>query len=72
MFFIMSNYNEALESEKRTLATLVETSFYPRAAQAITQQPVTDAEAIYQAMQNDPDLSKQILQTLLANAIGAK
>jgi hypothetical protein len=33
----MSNYNEAWNSEKRTLSLLVETSFYPQA--------VTDTEA---------------------------
>ena len=66
---LMSNYNEALDSEKRTLSKLVETSFYP---QGVSAQPNKDAETMLLTIQNDPELAKQILQALLSNAISAK
>ena len=62
---LMSNYNEALESEKRALAQLVESSFYPQAAPS----PDQDAEKILQAIRGNPALSQQILQVLLSNAV---
>lgn len=69
---LMSNYNEALESEKRTLSLLVETSFYPQSANnnAASEKSV-DIEATLQAIQGDPDLARQILQLLLSNAANA-
>lgn len=70
---LMSNYNEALESEKRTLSLLVETSFYPPTTPPISSPPTTSTqvdELIRQAQQ-DPELSRQLLQMLLSNALGA-
>ncbi len=53
---LMSNYNEALDSEKRTLSLLVETSFYPQAEKL----PVSNEfDAVLQAMQNNPLLFQQ-------------
>ena len=70
---LMSNYNEALESEKRTLALLVETNFYPRAASEQTTLPTgMDMSAMLQAIQNNPELSQKLLQTLLFQAVGAQ
>jgi len=66
---LMSNYNEALDSEKRTLSLLVETNFYP---QEKVSQPPNESDSILQALKNNPEMSKQILQVLLNNAIGAK
>ena len=69
---LMSNYNEALESEKRTLSLLVETSFYPNAAPA-SDAPVAVAQmdALLQQLQHDPALTQLLLQKLLSNALGA-
>ncbi|MDR0916153.1 MAG: tyrosine-type recombinase/integrase [Oscillospiraceae bacterium] len=69
---LMSNYNEALDSEKRTLSLLVETSFYPQAAQGAqpAQPAATDMETVLQAIQSNPEFSKQLMQLLLANAVG--
>jgi len=68
---LMSNYNEALDSEKRTLSLLVETSFYPQTAADTKEQAGGEVESILQAIQNNPELSKQILQTLLLHAVNA-
>lgn len=71
---LMSNYNEALESEKRTLSLMVETSFYPQTSTAGVKTPTAGLEmdAVLQAIQNNPELSKQILQTLLLGAVHAQ
>jgi len=70
---LMSNYNEALDSEKRTLSLLVETSFYPQEATGNTaQQSSDDVDVVLQAIQDNPNLSKKILQLLLSNAVGAQ
>ena len=70
---LMSNYNEALESEKRTLSLLVETSFYPNATPVSDVPSATEAQvdALLQKFQQDPALSQQLLQKLLSNALGA-
>ena len=66
---LMSNYNEALENEKRTLSLLVETSFYQPAVNK-TEQPVqVDENAkIADVLLNNPDLASQIMQLLLNSA----
>lgn len=70
---LMSNYNEALDSEKRTLALLVETSFYSQeAAKKPAPQPSGDIDSVLLAIQSNPELSRQILQSLLLNAVGAQ
>jgi integrase len=65
---LMSNYNEVLESEKRTLSMMVETSFYPR------EMPESNNEiaAVMKQIQGSPELSAQILQMLLSNAVSAQ
>jgi len=69
---LMSNYNEALDSEKRTLSLLVETSFYQHGAtEGAASEKIFDVEATLQAIQGNPELGKQILQLLLSNAATA-
>lgn len=61
---LMSNYNEARETEKRALAAMVERSFYPLARHeeaAINPQ----AASIMEALNGNPELAGQILKTLL-------
>ena len=66
---LMSNYNEALDSEKRTLSLMVETSFYPQA-----QKPQVSSEVatVLETIQNNPELTQQILQALLSGAVHAQ
>ena len=68
---LMSNYNEALDSEKRTLSLLVETNFYQSNAtvNTSTTDKHFDIETTMQAIQGNPELAKQILQLLLSNAV---
>jgi len=57
---LMSNYNEALDSEKRTLSLLVETSFYQKESSGAPVQS-EDLSSIVLALQNNPGLSAQIM-----------
>ncbi len=66
---LMSNYNEALDSEKRTLSMLVETSFYPRNETTAAPQSDDEVNAIVSALQNNPELSQQIMQLLALGAL---
>lgn len=70
---LMSNYNEALDSEKRNLSLLVETSFYPGSAQTGKIQASGEDQlgSLMEQMKQNPDLSRQLLQMLLGNALGA-
>ena len=70
---LMSNYNETLESEKRTLSLLVETSFYPNTAPVSDTPSAAEAkvDVLLQQLQQDPVLSQQLLQKLFSNALGA-
>jgi len=61
---LMSNYNEALDSEKRTLSTLVEASFYPQ--QSI--EPLPDADTLLKTLRSNPELVEQIIRELLPGA----
>lgn len=71
---LMSNYNEALESEKRTLSLMVETSFYSQGDEK--QNPPVEATpeigAILNAIQQNPALYQQLLQTMLLGAVNAR
>ena len=71
---LMSNYNEALESEKRTLSLMVETSFYEQEAEK--PKPLAETpgnmDAILASIRQNPALYQQILQTLLLGADNAK
>lgn len=66
----MSNYNEALDSEKRTLALLVETNFYPQEKASSMLIP-SGMDSIIKSIQDDPALAKQFLQALLSHAADA-
>jgi len=69
---LMSNYNEAWDSEKRTLSLLVETSFYQTAATTIENPPQTDEKArIISAILSDPALTEQLVQLLQGSAVTA-
>ncbi|MEL7609108.1 MAG: hypothetical protein AAGU74_06345 [Bacillota bacterium] len=63
-----------MESEKRTLSHMVETSFYPQAArESVTASPTgNELDAMLQAIQNNPELSGKILQTLLLSTVLAQ
>ncbi|MEL7610436.1 MAG: tyrosine-type recombinase/integrase [Bacillota bacterium] len=71
---LMSNYNEALDSEKRTLSHMVETSFYPQAApESVGASTMgNELDTMLQAIRNDPEFSGKILQTLLLNTVLAQ
>lgn len=70
---LMNNYNEALESEKRNLSLLVETSFYPGAVTGEKHQDGGQDQmaALLEQVQQDPELSRRLLQMLLGNALNA-
>ena len=65
----MSNYNEALESEKRTLSLLVETSFYPSAGKTERPPQRIEETKILEVLQSNPVLASQILQLLQVSAV---
>jgi integrase len=69
---LMSNYNEALDSEKRALSLLVETSFYPQAT-ADGNPPDKEKNAGYETILREiggnPELARQLLQTLMLQAV---
>jgi len=69
---LMSNYNEALDCEKRALAMMVETSFYLREAGEKIVQDENETDVILQKLRENPELSKQIMQILTANALNAQ
>jgi len=66
---LMSNYNEALESEKRTLSLLVETSFYPSAGKTESPPQRIEETKILEVLQSNPVLASQILQLLQVSAV---
>lgn len=66
----MSNYNEVLDSEKRALARMVETSLYPS---QLNPSSADDSKAILlQKIQQNPELLQQLLQGLLTGAAQAQ
>lgn len=68
---LMSNYNEALDSEKRALSRLVEGSFYPMQEPESLNVSGEAAELMARLSQN-PDLRRQLLENLLLGAQGAQ
>lgn len=68
---LMSNYNEALDSEKRALSRMVEGSFYPDAEPDVENGHEEVAELMARISQN-PELRKQLLENLLLNAQGTE
>ena len=67
---LMSNYNEALDSEKRDMAKMVEESFYPKApeeSEAQQREKARDVLADLESMMaSDPAISARVLQLLLS------
>lgn len=68
---LMSNYNEALDSEKRALSRLVEGSFYPN-QEAESQNVSGEAVELMARLSQNPDLRRQLLENLLLGAPGAQ
>jgi hypothetical protein len=64
---LMSNYNEALESEKRTLSMLVETSFYPSNNKENLLNTDEKME-LMESLDNNPGLVRQLMQLLQSGA----
>ncbi len=67
---LMSNYNEALDSEKRALSRMVEGSFYPK-QEAESASEDGELSELLAKVQSDPELQRQLLQKLLLEAVGA-
>ena len=66
---LMSNYNEALDPEKRNLSQLVEEDLYPGQEQDTHSDPgEVIGENLLERIRTDPAFSKQLLQLLLDNA----
>jgi len=67
---LLKHYDEARETEKRQLSSMVEIRFY---GQEFKPEPVeahpTDLTALMDAIKNNPDFSRQIVQVLLAGAV---
>ena len=64
---LMSNYNEALDSEKKNLSQLVEADLYPAQAAASGPVPINQA-VLLDRIKNDPAFAQQLLQLLLGGA----
>ena len=70
----MSNYNEALDSEKRALSRMVERHFYgeDELSSLITPtQPENEVEMLVEKLHSNPELLKRLMQTLTLGADGA-
>jgi Integrase len=67
---LMNNYNEALDSEKRALSRMVESSFYSQ-SEIESSKDEDDLIAVLTKIQQNPDLSRQLLQRLLLGAVDA-
>lgn len=65
---LISNYNEALDEEKRSLAKLVEGSFYPSKEKKATDVD-NDMARMMKLIKQKPDFGKQLLQNLLQKAL---
>ena len=69
---LMSNYNEAQDCEKRALSEKVEESFYSpttTAQTAVHAKKKFEAQDLLAKVQEDPDLSQQLLRLFLSSAI---
>lgn len=67
---LMSNYNEAHDSEKRNLSQLVESDLYPprRSTEKEIQPSEFSADQLLKKIKSDPSFSQQLLQLLLNSA----
>lgn len=61
---LMSNYNEALDHEKKNMTRLVETSFYPQSESPVGNQ----ASELISLIENNPELAAQLMQLMTPNA----
>ena len=68
---LMSNYNEALDSEKRALSRMVESSFYPDQEPEVATENGALSDLLAK-VQSDPELRRQLLQNLLLDAVGTE
>lgn len=64
---LMSNYNKALDSEKRALSRLVEDSFYPKTEQE-SNATDSDMSAMLEKIQQNSELARQLMQNLMLSA----
>ena len=64
---LMSNYNEALDSEKRNLSQLVEADLYSGQATAAAPTSISSA-VLLNRVKSDPAFAQQLLQLLLRDA----
>lgn len=64
---LMSNYNEALDSEKRALSRMVEGSFYPNLGSEAAREN-DELLNLLVKVQSDSELRRQLLQNLLLDA----
>lgn len=64
---LMSNYNEALDSEKKNLSQLVEADLYPAPTASPGPVPISQA-VLLERIKNDPAFAQQLLQLLLGGA----
>lgn len=73
---LMSNYDEALETEKRNLANMIESNFYTKQCDApepsAPQQDDPNAQLLAQQLAQNPELLQQAMQIFLTNAQGAQ
>ena len=69
---LMSNYNEALDSEKRALSRMVEGSFYPDLEPESVEESSTDVSSLLERIQQNPELRRQVVERLLMGALGAE
>ena len=68
---LMSNYNEALESDKRNLSHLVEKDLYPSVDRPNDQPVSVEPELLLQRLRDDPRFAKQLLELLNNSAESA-
>lgn len=69
---LMSNYNEALDSEKRALSRMVEGSFYLDLEPESVEESSTDVSSLLDRIQQNPELRRQVVERLLMGALGAE
>ena len=66
---LMSNYNEALDSEKRELSQMVEDDLYPADRnRGASDGSSLDSDKLLEKIKSDPALSRRLLQLLLFGA----
>lgn len=68
---LMSNYNEALDSEKRALSHMVEDNFYSEEEreQFKPKAQPKGMDTIMEMLRDHPELAQQLMQNLLLGAL---